>query len=209
MRLLWEKSKSFFQNIYYSGSSYVIEHYYKERLKQSLAQLAPVCEQDFVLDLGCGFGKTTLWIKEFYAKVKVIGLDSDSSNIKKARQRAKTKELPTTFISFSGYTFPFPDEQFDKVLICFLEKPPNLLQYQNTLEEIYRVLQPQGELLFAAWQIDKQAAVSQKLFCSEQLWSYLQQTGFLYGEKLSGHTTPWGNIDLFKAKKQFHVHKEL
>ena len=207
MGLLWGKIKRMFRHILSSWYAKWMEYSYSYPIKQRLVRLGPVSEGDVVLDLGCGSGKSTCWTKEMFEVVKVVGLDSSSAKVGKARRLARRKGLPLTFIAFSGYTLPFPSAHFDFVLACFPGKPAKAAQLQTTLEELHRILTPPGQLLFATGGVAGKAPGDCRGPKPCFLDELLRQTGFLYREEIGQLPTPCGNIVLHRAGKSLAVQR--
>lgn len=101
----------------------------------------------WVLDLGCGEGRHVHGV-HMIDGVNVIGLDLDLGALGKARHGLAS--LPggdgaSAVIAGDAYRLPFADHAFDAV-ICS-EVLEHLADYRRVLNEIVRVLKPQG--LFA------------------------------------------------------------
>lgn len=93
-----------------------------------------------ILDFGCGYGRT---LRELSAMgyTSLYGSDSSEEMLRLARQA-----LPSvTFVRNSGMTVPFPDEQFDAVLLIAVLTSVIADRDQTKLvSELYRVLKPGG-----------------------------------------------------------------
>ncbi len=107
---------------------------------------------DLVLDLGCGEGRHVHGVY-MEGGVNVVGLDIDLPSLKNAREgldylddlngKPETKSL-TAFVRGSAYQLPFADNTFDAI-ICS-EVLEHLDAYPDVIDEIRRVLKPQGML---------------------------------------------------------------
>lgn len=97
-----------------------------------------------LLDVGCGGALLT---EEFARlKCKVTGMDPSHPTINTARQHAAESGLDITYIHGFGNGIPFQENSFDLVSCCdVLEHIDN---WQDTIEEIARVLKPGGLFLF-------------------------------------------------------------
>lgn len=100
---------------------------------------------DSVLDVGCGNGQNSLLAA---GKVKQItGFDIDKSQLKIAEDEAGKRGLKNVkFDCVSAEKkLPYMSKQFDKVI--FLGVLEHLSERENILQEIKRVMKPEGKLL--------------------------------------------------------------
>ena len=109
-----------------------------------------------VLDAGCGWGGLTFWLAQEFTHV--YALDSQLDGLQFIDIRASQDKIDNiTTAQGSLLSLPFPDGFFDVVVLNGVlewvgtfskEQPPLVLQYR-TLNEIARVLQPEGTLFIA------------------------------------------------------------
>jgi len=118
----------------------------------SLIQLKPGIS---LLDLGCGKGYDMMRIAELADdKSEFYGMDSIQSSVEMAiKNYGHDKRLNFISGDFSN-GIPFEDEKFDVVfsnnmLECITDK-------QALLNEVYRVLKPKGQVVFAHFDWDSQ-----------------------------------------------------
>jgi len=90
-----------------------------------------------VLDLGCGEGTFTVGIKERLGLVKVVGVDNNRENMKKADAAG----VETVF-SDLNQPLPFPDASFDLIFSNFAIE--HLFNVDNFIKEIKRILKVGG-----------------------------------------------------------------
>lgn len=99
-----------------------------------------------VLEIGIGTGANLAY---YGAGVKeIVGIEPDAAMLDRARQTALALPLavPLELQVGDAHALEFPDESFDTVLMCLvLCTIPDPLQ---ALREAYRVLKPDGALLF-------------------------------------------------------------
>ncbi len=112
-----------------------------EALSRRLLEDLELATGDRVLDLACGTGTTALLAHDLY-DVRVTGLDASTSNLDRARVRARSR--PVTFVGGYAHALPFDDDAFDAVLCecavsTFADKPA-------VAREVRRVLAPGGRL---------------------------------------------------------------
>ena len=113
------------------------EHYHRYAFAKRLA-----LGKD-VLDAACGEGYGSNMIVE-EAK-SVIGLDIDSTTIKHAKNKYKSRKL--TFVEGSCSDLPFEENSFDMVIS--FETLEHLEQQQKMLAEFNRVLKSDGILIIS------------------------------------------------------------
>ena len=116
-----------------------LEHYHRYALVSS-----HLFENKSVLDVACGEGYGASLLAK---KAKsVIGVDISSDAVKHANQTYKQKNLE--FIEASATKLPLPDLSFD-VVVSF-ETIEHLFEQEQMLDEIFRVLKPNGCLIISS-----------------------------------------------------------
>ena len=102
-----------------------------------------------VLDVGCGEGRHIFGILNEFENVYCYGLDQDIPSLDKCKEGLEFfKELDsngTVFQQGSIYQLPFKENFFD-LIICS-EVLEHLDDYHAAIDEIYRVLKPDGKFL--------------------------------------------------------------
>ena len=105
-----------------------------------------------ILDFGCGYGQLLEALSKIVSKPsKLIGIDADKNVVDQAKTRVPNIDFrQNKFID----SLSFPDASFDIVisvdaLECIPEKEP-------LINEIHRVLKPNGKVIFAHWDWDTQ-----------------------------------------------------
>ena len=102
-----------------------------------------------VLDVGCGEGRHIFGILNEFEDVYCYGLDQDIPSLDKCKEGLEFfKELDlnsTVFQQGSIYQLPFKENFFD-LIICS-EVLEHLDDYHAAIDEIYRVLKPDGKFL--------------------------------------------------------------
>jgi ubiquinone/menaquinone biosynthesis C-methylase UbiE len=101
-----------------------------------------------ILDLGCGFGKSTWPLKKAYPDAEVVGLDLAAPCLRKARDKANAQGLAIEFRQGDCQATKLPAGHFDLVTSTMLihEMPRPALM--ATLKESARLLAPGGLLRF-------------------------------------------------------------
>lgn len=98
-----------------------------------------------VLDAGCGYGTTSLYLADKY-EVCCTGIDINKFEIEKAKEKARSRDLAQK-VDFHLRDYSnthFPDNYFDKLFT--LETLSHASDLKKTLKEFYRILKPGGKL---------------------------------------------------------------
>lgn len=107
---------------------------------KKLIDLCKITKESYVLDVGCGTGKTALYLAEKIG-CRVIAVDISKNMLKHAKE--KTKGLTIEFFLADVHNLQFKDNQFDVVIgesiTAFVDKP-------KAISEYIRVLKPEGYL---------------------------------------------------------------
>ncbi len=108
-------------------------------------ELQPILQrQDArVLDLCCGTGDLAFALQR-QAKARIIGADFSHTMLLRAGAKAANGSAPIPFLEADALRLPFRDASFDLVTSAFGFR--NLANYQQGLQEIRRVLNPEGTL---------------------------------------------------------------
>ncbi len=103
---------------------------------------------DRVLDLGCGNGR--LYFALMDKKIEYIGVDNSEKLIEEAKKKAPEVDFKLVDI----LKLPFPSDYFDKVYcIATLHHIPSKEIRKEVLEEMRRVLKPNGLLIITVWNL--------------------------------------------------------
>lgn len=151
---------------------------------------------DTVLDLGCGNGR---WLETFKKQgVKYFGLDDSEKLI----QIAQSKYPDANFIKANALNLPFSNNYFDKVysIAVFHQIPSDEFRFRF-LEEVKRVLRPDGLLILTVWRFHQRKTIFSLL--KYTILKLLQKSELDLGDVLYG----WGD----QAKRYYHIfsQKEL
>lgn len=100
-----------------------------------------------ILDLGCGTGSTTIMLKQAFSDAEVVGLDLSPQMLVMAQYKAQQAGIKIKWLHGLAETTNFADQEFDLVTasLLFHETPPHIAQ--SILEEAYRLLSPQGQII--------------------------------------------------------------
>ena len=115
---------------------------------QVMAELSGVAPRMHVLDAGCGWGGTSLWLAK-KKKVSVTGVNLARYQIDECIQKARklSVENQCTFVQCDYVNTPFNDRQFDIVWSC--ESLCHAPEKSAFYREAFRLLRPGGKLIIA------------------------------------------------------------
>lgn len=129
-------------------------------LMADAGRLRPALQTHRALDFGCGIGRLTSALAEYFDEV--VGIDIAESMIAAARAQHASLTRCRFELNVRTDLRQFPSERFDFVLawIVLQHMPPPLMR--RYLQEFLRVLAPGGLLVF---QLPAEVEDSQKAFC--------------------------------------------
>jgi SAM-dependent methyltransferase len=94
-----------------------------------------------ILDFGCGIGRNTEFLKEYFSKAEITGCDIS----KKSIQFAKRKNPKCSFFILDRENIEYNNQNFDIIFTScvFHHIEPELRK--ETIDNIYNMLKPNGE----------------------------------------------------------------
>jgi ubiquinone/menaquinone biosynthesis C-methylase UbiE len=119
--------------------------YVRATARETLKRL-PRRPIEAILDVGCGTGALLAQLAVAYPHARLAGVDASNEMLTIARQ-----QVPTTIELKQGWAeeLPFADKTFDLVLSCntfhYIRQP------EAALQEMVRVLRPDGLLIITDW----------------------------------------------------------
>lgn len=123
----------------------------ERRVKQALLDAAEIRSDATILDVGCGTGTLTVWIKEHYPDARVIGLDLDSTILEIARDKAEKAGVEIEIIKANAADIPLANASVDCVFSSLFFHHLLPAQKLNVMREIFRVLTEDGALHLSDW----------------------------------------------------------
>jgi ubiquinone/menaquinone biosynthesis C-methylase UbiE len=99
-----------------------------------------------ILDVGCGFGKSTRPFVDAFPDALVVGIDLSAPNLKLAHQQAERLGKRITFSQRAAEKTGFADGSFDLVTATMLIHEMPMPVLRRVLAEALRVLRPGGLL---------------------------------------------------------------
>lgn len=119
--------------------------------KQALIKQADFEQDHRILDLACGTGTLTIWIKQHQPFTDVTGIDGDPEVLSIATRKALEADVSVKFDHGLSDSLPYPDAHFDRVVSTLFFHHLSWQNKDRTAREIFRVLRPGGELHIADW----------------------------------------------------------
>lgn len=121
---------------------------YKFHRLFTVTSLPEVLNAERIVDLGCGFGKSTQSLVSRYPGAQIVGVDMSAPNLRLAQANAERKGLPIDFVQAAAYETGIESESADLVTGTMLlhELPTELIA--ETLREAARLVKPGGTIAF-------------------------------------------------------------
>lgn len=118
------------------------------RTNEIMADRGGVPEGAAVLDVGCGYGATALYLAATQG-CQAVGINISEKELELARERAREADLAdkATFAYGDFHDIPYPDRSFD--VVWSQEAFLHGVNKQTILEECQRVLRPGGRLVIS------------------------------------------------------------
>jgi len=109
-------------------------------------QGVPAGDYRDILDLGCGFGKSTRPFVDRFPGARVVGIDLSAPVLKLAHRQAEKLGKRIAFHQRAAEDTRFPDASFDLVTATMVIHELPMPVLRRTLTEAYRLLRPGGRL---------------------------------------------------------------
>jgi tocopherol O-methyltransferase len=117
------------------------------QLIEHLTQFANIKPRSRILDIGCGFGATSLYLAEKFA-ASVTGITISPVQVEIAKQAATERHLDATFILMDAEAMNF-DRQFD--VLWSVESISHYQDLSKFFASAARLLKPNGTFAIADW----------------------------------------------------------
>lgn len=164
----------------------------EDTFKRELVQQLNIQPGMKVLDVGCGTGTLTLMLKQSHPFAEITGMDGDPQVLRIAREKS-----PGVIVQWDeglATALPYADAAFDRVVTSLVIHHLVSDDKRRAFQEIYRVLQPNGELYL----LD---------FGAPHSWLGRFITGYMYGLEEAADNFD-GRIPQFIAEAGFWSIKE-
>jgi len=137
---------SYSKNLY-NSKSFILNFYIYKHLYYAL-NLAAINDEKLILDMGCGDGPFFPTLENYGGKI--IGLDFSSWMLLLAKKLIKFKNHPlkkVILLNSEGKYIPLKDNSIDTIF-C-LESFEHIMDSRTLIDEIYRILKVDGELIYS------------------------------------------------------------
>jgi len=144
----------------------------RQRVWGSVKQfLTSLPSESTVLDIGCGNGKNMLFRKD----LKSTGIDISNEQVKICEK----KKLNVSVASMTA--LPFQENTFDNMLcIATYHHLDNDVDRQKALQEMYRCLKPNGQILITVWAQEQHADSTFRFSKSENMVPWTMRSGEIF-----------------------------
>lgn len=149
--------------------------FYSLSVLNRIVDATGLCQpSQYLLDIGCGYGMTSLYLAKRMG-LKLYGIDVSMASIEMARVNATDRNLETQFW-VADATSSGLEEGTCAIITC-LDVLLYLPDKVAALKEIHRILQPAGLFMFTTWE---QEGFNQRLGAQqfEDYQPLLKETGF-------------------------------
>lgn len=183
--------------------------------KSRLLDEAGIDKAARILDVGCGTGTLLLLARRRSKSLLAIGLDGDMNVLDIARSKARRYIEQIALIQAFCFDIPFADDAFDRVLSSLMLHHLTRSEKVRTLQEVFRVLRPGGELHVADWGQPHNLLMHMLAFSVRlgdsfartadnvkgRLPALFRDTGFEKVSETARFATLFGTLSLYKARK--------
>jgi len=141
---------------------------------------------EYLADLCCGTGKSTIACLNNLPNGKVIGIDNSEGMLQAAREKLTPKfgEEKITFVQQDVMNLDLNDNSLDAIFMAYGIR--NMPDFEKCVKNLYRVLKPGGKICFHEYSISKS-------FASKLYWKFL---GYFLIIPFAGLTT--GSTKIFR-----------
>lgn len=183
--------------------------------KKSLLSQVSLPREGLALDLGCGTGTMTRWLRNDWPDARVIGLDADARALDIAQTRRPEGGCKIEYQQADAQALPLEDKSVDLVVSSLFFHHLKDDEKEKVLAEVFRVMRPGSQLLVADWGKPDTAATTlgfllvrcldgfdrTRANAAGELPSMIELTGFTAVAGFEYVRTIFGRVELMRATK--------
>lgn len=168
--------------------------------KKAIKSLRGIKSNPKILDIATGTGDLAIQSLKLNPE-KVIGIDISGEMLKIGREKIKQKKLDKIITLQKGdaENLEFEDQYFDGITVAFGVR--NFENLQQGLNEMYRVIKPDGQVVIL--EFSKPGSFPVKQFYQFYFHVILPVIGKLISKDQSAYTYLPQSVNLFPEKQQF------
>ncbi|PIR44424.1 MAG: hypothetical protein COV10_04775 [Candidatus Vogelbacteria bacterium CG10_big_fil_rev_8_21_14_0_10_51_16] len=194
--VFWLNRKNLGIHFGYWDETIQTQHQSLLKLNEVLAKRATVKKEDRVLDAGCGYGGSLLWLADNVG-CSGVGVSIVDFHTARARKNAKARKIDdrVQFMTQDFAATEFPDESFD--VFWAIESVVHAPDKDKVVAEAYRLLRPGGRLIMAEYISEREAfddEIKRKIREWQDAWA--MPAFFTRG----GISMPWRMLDFVISK---------
>ena len=186
----------------------------KKFRKKLIDYLNPLKGQH-ILEFGFGTGQNLILALRKNQNSNYVGLDIDPNVKYIAEKKIENNSMPIKLDLYDGHIFPYADNTFDKVFSSLVFHQLDKEAKISSLNEIKRVLKPNGELILGDWGKPKSKLMRMRFYIVQLLDGfkttadnmkglipdYMINAGFKNVQELSFINTKIGSYCYYKGTK--------
>lgn len=158
-KTVWTGSKDLAMHFGYFGDGVMNHHDSLIKMNEVLANLATISGNDRVLDAGCGYGGSAIWLAKNIG-CEVVGLTVVPYQVREAEKFAEKYALSDT-VSFRVGDYahtPFPSNSF--TVVWGLESIVHAESKKDFVNEAHRLLKAGGRILISEYMLRENPPLS-------------------------------------------------
>jgi ubiquinone/menaquinone biosynthesis C-methylase UbiE len=187
----------------------------EKRFRAKLIKEVNPQAEEKILEFGFGTGQNLILLKQNQPLTQAIGVEIDPKVRKIAKAKIKKLGLAIELDLYQGFELPYSDNTFDKIFSSLVFHQLDKKTKINALQEIYRVLKPQGYLIIGDFGQAKSLRMRIAYYLVQimdgfesttdnvkgLLPLYMEQVGFKNGQEIAYINTWVGSYSYYKSYK--------